>query len=360
MPGVQYIAFTVFFREKEEVHALFGPNICLGNVVDRPDLEGEETLKGLRYLVVQHELAPKRSKHETDRNHWQGYMELTEPCTDEDWFGTIKSKYFPTTPWVHLGAEKRGRDACKRYCTKEESRVLHGESACGPYEFGKWVDSKPGKRTDLEAVRAAIFDERIERRELMSRFTGEFLRYHAGIDKIYDELRTEECPDRTTSWNGVYLLLGSPGTGKSSRLPTGPDVFWLREAAGFNGYRGETTLVIDDAKGWLKFEGELLPILDRHPFKVRFLYGWGWAKWTTVWISSMHELDYWYTCPVICSKLDSLRRRITKCYRTTGDYLHVSETVMDGDEEIRWPIGKSFRQLTDLVYDESTQPEGSD
>lgn len=94
----------------------------------------------LRYAIWQIEECP-----ETHRTHVQGYLEL--PKTKR--FTGIKALFRDQS--VHLEERRGSRTQARDYCRKDESRVQ------GPFEHGTWING-PGERTDLHAVREAIFN----------------------------------------------------------------------------------------------------------------------------------------------------------------------------------------------------------
>ena len=89
----------------------------------------------MRYLVYQLERAPT-----TGILHYQGYVEFKRSTK----MGGVKKALGSDT--VHLEPRQGTRDQARGYCMKEESRID------GPYEFGQYVESEQGKRSDLDSL----------------------------------------------------------------------------------------------------------------------------------------------------------------------------------------------------------------
>ena len=69
----------------------------------------------------------------------------------------------------------------------------------------------------------------------------------------------------------VHVYWGAAGTGKSRRaFDENPAAYWLAHSNGgvwFDGYNGQSCIIIDDFYGWLPWSF-LLRLLDRYPMHV--------------------------------------------------------------------------------------------
>lgn len=97
-------------------------------------------LRNVRYCVYQHELCPT-----TAQDHWQGYIEFTEPMRLE----AVKRIFDDRT--LHLEVRRGTRDQARAYCMKEDTRFPGDE----PIEYGDWERSQ-GERVDLDAARTLL------------------------------------------------------------------------------------------------------------------------------------------------------------------------------------------------------------
>lgn len=95
-----------------------------------------------KYLVYQVEIAPT-----TGQWHVQGYLELHRVARL-----TAVTAMFSCE--LHIEPRVANRDQARTYCMKADTRVPGTE----PLEWGTWVPSKQGQRTDLVAAATTIRD----------------------------------------------------------------------------------------------------------------------------------------------------------------------------------------------------------
>jgi len=107
----------------------------------------------------------------------------------------------------------------------------------------------------------------------------------------------------------VHVLYGDAGTGKT-RYCYNHDPLLYSKPTGewWNGYTGQTTLLLDDYYGYIT-HADLLHILDRYPRDYPIKGGFVGARWTTVFITSNKSPAEWYS--KFNEMQSSLRRRIT-------------------------------------------------
>lgn len=97
----------------------------------------------------------------------------------------------------------------------------------------------------------------------------------------------------------VYDADGYESVFKLDRSPTG---VW------FDGYEGESTLLIDDFYGWIPYS-MLLNILDGYPLRLPIKGGSSWACWTKVYFTCNDPPATWYKVGMT----GALARRINTC-----------------------------------------------
>lgn len=109
----------------------------------------------------------------------------------------------------------------------------------------------------------------------------------------------------------VYVYWGRTGTGKSRRAwdeatlvayPKDPCTKW------WCGYRGQSTVVIDEFRGRIGIE-HLLRWTDRYPVVVESKGGAVVLRCTSIWITSNLSPDVWYP-DIDAESLAALRRRL--------------------------------------------------
>lgn len=100
-----------------------------------------DNVRTLRYCVYQHEVCP-----ETQRDHWQGYLEFTVPKR------MAELKVIMDDKTVHFETRKGTRQQARAYCMKAESRAPDEE----PVEYGEWTGGQERSRNDLTAAKKLI------------------------------------------------------------------------------------------------------------------------------------------------------------------------------------------------------------
>lgn len=244
----------------------------------------------LRCAVWQLERCPT-----TQQLHLQGYCEFTASMR----MGAVKSIFSQSS--MHLELRKGPRAAAIAYCRKEDTRIK------GPWELGDLGDLQPGKRTDLDVLAEELRDGgTID--DIIGKSPALFVRYHRGLENLYQRSQQK----RGAAWRTVSVMVyhGAAGVGKTRRAieEAGGDFFILDqgERVWFDGYHGQTTLIIDDFYGWIKY-GTLLRILDGHPYRAEIKGSFAWALWTKVIITSNQAPSEWYAAGLT----PALARRIT-------------------------------------------------
>lgn len=257
--------------------------------LNNPDDDVIDKLKELeevKYFVCQLE--------EVSTKHLQGYVELSKRVS----FAKV-SKWFR---W-HIEPRKGSQQQAVDYCKKPESRVD------GPWEWGE--RNQQGSRTDIDGMYEAIRTGKRERD-----IAEEMPTTHAKYFKAHDRYRALVDYDSTKDFRVVQCecYWGDAGCGKTRLAVEDGDDYYILNAPTngnlwFDGYQGESTLIIDDFYGWIKYH-DLLRILDGYQMRLAIKGSFTYAKWTKVFITSNKKPEDWY--PNV-GYTDALRRRINKC-----------------------------------------------
>jgi len=211
------------------------------------DVERIRTLaQQCEYGVFQREVAPG-----TGTKHLQGFLYAKSAKAFTRWKSLIGDR-------AHLEKTRGTPQQASDYCKKEDSR----EPGTEPEEFG--LLPAQGKRSDLEAIAEAIkAGGTVE--EVAAEHPGDFIRYHRGIEHFH-----AVCQGPRNWKTKVYWLYGPTGTGKSAWAHNSfPSAYWKMGCTKWwDGYYGESDVIVDDYRRDLCTFGELLRLLDRYPMRV--------------------------------------------------------------------------------------------
>lgn len=181
--------------------------------------------------------------------HLQGYMEFSRRKR----LRTVKN--LAGLGRAHL-EKRRGTGAqAITYCKKD-----------GDFEeFGTPTTSGQGHRSDLVEIKRKI-DEGYSEGKIAEEHFGDWCRYHKAFSRYRNIKQAKTIRDLK-----VYVLWGAAGTGKTrycferniedTWICNDPTLQW------FDGYAGESTVIIDDYRGKGN-DAFLLRLLDIYPMKV--------------------------------------------------------------------------------------------
>ena len=279
-------------------------------------------LEWCTFFCYQPELAPS-----TRTRHLQGYFCLTTPRTlrgvKQTVFGTERMRA------VHLEAAKGSKDQCKAYCSKEESR--DSEAGFGYTELGDFeaVPERRGQgaRNDIHSAARAIADG-AEISAIAQDFPDTFVKYHRGFTALQSALHAKPRvrePGGVFEPPRVYWFHGSTGTGKSHAVyeAVGDADLYVKPPGNswFDGYRGQSTILLDDYRSsWFPFS-YLLRLLDRYPLQVEVKGGYVQFRASVIYITCPKSPDVLYADLEVRSEgsLAQLLRRITEVRRFGDD-----------------------------------------
>jgi len=254
--------------------------MTLNNYTDRE----EALLKELqcKFIIFEHEAG------ENNTPHLQGYIEFDNAKALAG-MKLINKR-------AHWEPAIGNAIANVQYCTKTGDSVFQK----GQYGPGQ------GHRTDLDDIAQQIVDGSTAS-EIAQTAPATYVRYSQGLHRL--ELQTH-TPKK---WRHVEVevLWGATGTGKTRKAMRG-DVFKLNTNTNgklwFDGYNGESTLLLDDFSGWIRWS-DFLTLLDGYPYRCEIKGGFAWAQWERVVITSNYRWQDWY--PNITDQTP-LKRRLNK------------------------------------------------
>lgn len=240
--------------------------------------------------------------NETGFAHWQVYVEYDRKRT---WSAMCRD--FPES---HIEARRGTPEEAAEYCQKDDTHLD------GPWTYGTLPVQREGqgKRNDIHRLHAAVVAKRNRPSLWRDAETGPaMLKYWRGVYQMQNELGAEEKRRWKTS---VYVVWGPPGVGKTHLVyrfadrdayqltcppNRGMPVWW-------DGYHGQSDVIIDDYSGWIKWTNFLL-ILDERPCRVDYRGGSTQLLARRIFITSNREPERWYRDEV--GPVLALTRRLT-------------------------------------------------
>lgn len=266
---------------------------------------GEKALAGwltenCKYAIYGHETAPT-----TGTPHLQGYFSLKKQSR----ISTIQNALQRLGIQMSIFAANGSADQNFKYCTKSDPQNF--------FQHGQIINR--GQRSDMDDVAAALKDRPFI--DVALENPGMTIKYGRGMRELkmlYDSLTLPKDRDITVS---VYY--GNAGTGKTCRaLETatklGLSFYMVNSPQGgsiwYDGYVGQSALIIDDFYGWIK-PHDLFRLLDRYPLQLPVKGSHVWAQYSHVFITSNADPLDWYRDDVkIKFDMEALARRLHNIY----------------------------------------------
>ena len=249
----------------------------------------------VRYLVMGREVG------ETGTPHLQCYLELgiKERLT---WLrANVNAR-------AHYELRRGPREAARDYCMKDGEWI----------EFGEWREEERGRRRDIETM--------VEQASQGTPF------YDAcGLEPTtaqfpfaYGKLLEGRALSVTPAWRDVKVVvkIGPTGTGKTRSAfdDFWPDLFVQDFGSGngiwWDGYSGQTLLLLDDFAGPGVSFVYLLRLLDGYPVRLPVKGAFTYGTWTEVVITTNKPIITWFPKE---ADISPLLRRIHHVERYVGN-----------------------------------------
>lgn len=269
----RHACFTIYPKESD----LDDPQSFLDRVIQ---------LAPIRYMAFQLERCPT-----TDRPHFQGYVEFSKSTRRRAFQRLVGYK-------CHCKPRKGTQREAIDYCFKVATRIS------GPYEAGiKSVGQ--GARSDLKSAVDLLKESCGDVTVMAKTHPTVFVKYHRGLEKLAFIYSSGKLRDVE-----VFIHWGLSNCGKTySAWESSEDpYFWTQPQNGSCyalGYRGQSTIVIDDFYSWLPYSF-LLRLLDKYPMAINTLGGVCEWRATKIYLTSNQDPRKWY--PGISDKTSMFRR----------------------------------------------------
>lgn len=160
--------------------------------------------------------------------------------------------------------------------------------------------------------------------DLADQHFGAWVRYNRSFTE-YKRIRTAPRNFKTE----VQVVVGPTGTGKSTYANSHEDTYFKQNSQWWDGYDGQTVVVLDDFYGWLKYD-DMLRIMDRYPLLVQTKGGQRQFLATKLLVTSNSLPRTWYSKIFSDSKnaLPAFLRRVDK-WIFMGTHLSIATKSYD-------------------------------
>lgn len=262
----------------------------------------------IQYSIYQIEECPL-----TKKRHLQGYFIFKKRKR----FDSIKKLLGDNT--IHLEKRKGSHEDAKQYCSKDETRIE------GPFEFGNDEDFIVHKKRKLDEIKDKI-KSGFSESDIADEYFGLWCRYYKSFN-TYRMLISEPRDFKTE----VRVYWGKAGVGKSRRATyeAGPNVYRKPRGEWWDGYDGESNVILDDFYGWIKLD-ELLRICDRYQHRVPIKGGYvNFRPKLIIFTSNVEPLE-WYSEDVLKGDIrDAFLRRFEVIEKMTEPWIEPSGESVD-------------------------------
>lgn len=237
-----------------------------------------------------------------DTVHIQGFIVFKNPMH----WTTFKNNF----PCSHFNKCISTNTNCRKYCTKEDTRID------GPYESGEFAEER--SRTDikqfLDMVKLGTDDE-----ELQTLFPSLYLREFTKLEKIRNKSIFKDYKTKYRKMEVIYIY-GPPRIGKTSYINKlyGYGNYYTvttYNKGPFDNYTGEKIIVFDEYESQIKIS-EMNMLIDGHPVQLPCRFENKWACYDKVYIISNSPLNEQYNSDFIKPvQREAFQSRITKIIR---------------------------------------------
>lgn len=224
----------------------------------------------IKYITWGVEVCP-----DTGRQHYQGFVILKSPQR----LNAAKT-IIGASKECHLEKKRGSRDQARDYCHKECSKEAPA------FEWGQF---------DANTMES-LFKKPLG--ELKSDYPEFYCRYYRGLERLQP---------KGPKWRDVqvHVLWGESGSGKTRQVMELDDVYKIDPPyKWWDGYEGESILLIDDFQEGDIPNGELKHLLDGYRHRLETKGSHLWALWTKIYITSNYN-------PTWIADIKGLSRRVS-------------------------------------------------
>lgn len=246
------------------------------------------------YIIAGDEVAPT-----TGTPHIQGYIHWKYSVS----FAQVKS-FIPQAHWKRAFGNK-GEN--KKYCSKESVLLEYG------------APPRPGTRTDIIDVKRILTNGGTMKDVVLHTNSYQAAKFGELFLKYASPAKRNWIPTVTWIW-------GPTGSGKTRKAFAEAKDPWVsgKNLEWWEGYYGQSDIIIDDFRGDFCTFHELLRILDRYEYRVMIKGSSQQLLAKNIWITSCYPPDKVYTSNK--ENIKQLLRRIT-----TIIYMNIDKIELEDD-----------------------------
>ncbi|XP_019638159.1 PREDICTED: uncharacterized protein LOC109480408 [Branchiostoma belcheri] len=223
-------------------------------------------------MVVGAEVSPT-----TGTPHLQGYVNFSRKVRTPQVKGHLGDR-------CHVEKAVGNDHDNERYCSKDGNVVVR---------MGHPI--RQGQRNDLMAATNFLQENDGDLSALAQEMPETFVRHHRGLEAYVSYARLQPARDFLTR---CFVFVGPPGCGKSrlvrEYLPDDTTTYYKPEGGWFDGYMGQSDVVLNDFHGDIP-RPTFLNMVDRYPLRVPIKGGFVNFAARRVWITTNIFPNHWYT-----------------------------------------------------------------
>lgn len=307
------------------------------------------------YMCVVHE------EGDSGTPHHQGYLEIAKKQRVK----TMINKCRPLKMWIEESKAKN-IDKARDYIMRTGKHANKPGRLDGPWEFGTQSGGEQGRRTDLDAVINMVKLGKTMK-QVATDEPSTFIKFHGGI-KAYMTVVDSKKRDWMTE---LHILTGVPGSGKSHTAKLEAEeylhdrgineevYYWnapsvITDKAWFQGYDGESCVIINDFYGTLNID-VFKNLIDKYPYKVEQKNGSREFLARAVWVTSNIGWANWWG-PALINNVNNkkaIQRRITTERVLTEEWKPYEDAVViDDDVQLQAASDRDQDDLSLLCLEE--------
>ena len=251
--------------------------------------------------------------------HIQGYVEYKNAVR--------ATKVTRALSRAHVESRKGTPWEAWNYCTKDARGTLEEDEDFSDNSTTE-PPTGPGSRSDLNSIATAVLRGDAAR-DIAMEYPGQWIRYGRGIRDLMNVIQPPDRPAGTKP--EIVIYFGKTGAGKTRKaVDDNPSLYIVDQGTNgnvwFTGYKGESTILVDDFYGWIKYSF-LLRFTDRYSNRLPVHQGSTPNLATKIIFTSNERPSQWYRN----IDMSAFFRRVDECWYFNDN----GSTMRLTDEQLR-------------------------